>query len=205
MKSGKTLYIAGGAVVKAKVLCQNVNNVRVCGLGILYKRERGVEITNSTNIEIDDLVMINPKHYTVYGGQSKNITTRNIRSFSARGWADGIDLMSCSNVLVDGVFMRTSDDCIALYCHRWTFYGDARNIIVRNSTRWTDVAHPILIGTQGNPEPGKAETIENVNFINIDILNHDEPQIDYQGCMSINVSDENLARNIRFENSYRGF
>ena len=36
-------------------------------------------------------------------------------------------------------------------------------------------------------------------FQNIDILNQDEPQLNYQGCMAINVSDENLARNIRFE------
>jgi hypothetical protein len=199
MKSGKTLYIAGGAV-KARVLCKNVNNVRICGRGILYQGERGVEITNSTGIKIDDLIMINPQHYTVYGGQSSGITIKNIRSFSAKGWADGIDLMSCSDVLVDGVFLRTSDDCIALYCHRWTFYGDCRNITVRNSTLWADVAHPIMIGTHGNPEPGKAETIDNLTFNNIDILNHDEPQLNYQGCMTINVSDENLAENITFGN-----
>jgi hypothetical protein len=96
--------------------------------------------------------------------------------------------------------MRNSDDCIAIYTHRWDFYGNCTNVTVRNSTLWADVAHPILIGTHGNPEPGKEETIENISFNNIDILNHDEPQLDYQGCMSINVSDGNLARNIRFEN-----
>jgi hypothetical protein len=100
-------------------------------------------------------------------------------------------------MIVEDVFMRNSDDCIAIYAHRWGFYGDSRNIIVRNSILWADVAHPIMIGTHGNPE--KPETIEDILFSNIDILNHDEPQLNYQGCMSINVSDENLARNIRFE------
>jgi Glycosyl hydrolases family 28 len=147
---------------------------------------------------IDGLIFINPTHYTVYGGQSKNLTIKNIRAFSDKGWSDGIDLMSCSDVLVDGVFMRNSDDCIALYGHRWNFYGDATNITVQNSTLWADVAHPILIGTHGDPE--HPDTIGNIVFTNIDILNHDEPQIGYQGCMSINVSDENLARDIRFEN-----
>jgi hypothetical protein len=42
--------------------------------------------------------------------------------------------------------------------------------------------------------------IGNILFTNIDILDHDEPQVAYQGCFAINVSDENLARNIRFEN-----
>jgi Endopolygalacturonase len=197
--SGKTVYLAGGAVVNAKLLCDSVQNVRICGRGILYHGERGVEITNSKNITLEDLIVINPVHYTVFGGQSTDLTIRNIRSFSAKGWADGIDLMSCSNVLVDGAFLRTSDDCIALYCHRWKYYGDCRNVTVRNSVLWADVAHPIMIGTHGNPEPGKAEEISDLTFSNIDILNHDEPQINYQGCIAINVSDQNLARNIRFE------
>lgn len=197
--SNKNLYLEGGAVLKAKIVCDNVNNVQIGGRGILYQGQRGIEITNSSDILVNDVIIINPTHYTVYGGQSKNILIHNLRSFSCKGWSDGIDLMSCTDVMIDSVFMRNSDDCIALYCHRWDYYGDCRNILVQNSTLWADVAHPIMIGTHGNPEPGKSETIENLYFKNIDILNHDEPQIDYQGCMTINVSDENLAKNIMFE------
>ncbi len=195
--SGKTVYIKGGAVVRAKLLCDKVENVRIVGRGILDHPERGVEVTFSKNVEIDGIIVMNPTHYTVYGGQSEGLTIRNIKSFSSRGWGDGIDVMSCSDMVVDDVFMRNSDDCIAIYAHRWDFYGDSRNIIIKNSTLWADVAHPIMIGTHGNPE--KPEVIEDVSFYNIDILNHDEPQLNYQGCMSINVSDENLARNIQFE------
>jgi len=200
MQSNKSLYLEAGAVLIGKVVCNKVNNVKIYGRGILYHGQRGVEITNSTNVTVEDLIFINPTHYTIFGGQSTKLKIKGIRSFSAKGWADGVDLMSCSDVLIDKVFMRTSDDCIALYGHRWDYYGDCRNVIVQNSTLWADVAHPIMIGTHGNPEPGKSEVLENITFNNIDILNHDEPQINYQGCMAINVSDENLARNIRFEN-----
>jgi hypothetical protein len=200
LKSNKSLYLAPGAVLMGKIICNRVNNVKIFGRGILYHGQRGVEITNSSNISVEDLIFINPTHYTIFGGQSNNLKISRIRSFSAKGWADGVDLMSCSDVLVDRVFLRTSDDCIALYGHRWDYYGDCRNMTVQNSTLWADVAHPIMIGTHGNSEVGKSETLENLVFNNIDILNHDEPQINYQGCMAINVSDENLARNIRFEN-----
>jgi hypothetical protein len=199
MQSNKSLYLEAGAVLMGKVVCNKVHNVKIYGRGILYRGQRGVEITNSSDITVEDLIFIDPTHYTIFGGQSAGLKIKGIRSFSAKGWADGIDLMSCSDVLVDNVFMRTSDDCIALYCHRWDYYGDCRNVTVQNSTLWADVAHPIMIGTHGNPEPGKSEVLENIVFKNIDILNHDEPQINYQGCMAINVSDENLARNIRFE------
>ena len=198
--SGKTVYLAPGAVLKASIHCENVKDIRICGRGIIYKANDGVGVNFSDNIIIEDLVFLNPDHYTVSSGQSTNLTIKNIRSFSAKGWGDGIDLFSNNNVVIDGVFMRNSDDCIAIYGHRWKFYGDCKNIVVKNAALWADVAHPILIGTHGNPEPGKSETLENIRFENIDILNHDESQINYQGCMSINVSDENLARNIYFEN-----
>lgn len=200
MKSGESLYLAGGAVLKGKVVCDNVHEVRIFGRGILLNGYRGVEITHSSEISVEDLIFVNPTHYTIFGGQSDGLTLKNLRSFSARGWGDGIDLMSCRNVAIEGVFLRTSDDCIALYGHRWDYYGDCRNVTVRNATLWADVAHPIMMGTHGNSEPGKAELLENLTFENIDILNHDEPQLNYQGCITINVSDQNLARNIRFEN-----
>ena len=60
------------------------------------------------------------------------------------------------------------------------------------------MAHPIFIGIHGNSV--KLDTIENVSYENIDILDHKEAQLDYQGCLSINAGDNNLIRNIRFEN-----
>ena len=101
-------------------------------------------------------------------------------------------------VTIDDVFLRNSDDCIALYTHRWNFYGDCRNVRVLNSTLWADIAHPINIGTHGNTETGD-EVLEDMLFKNIDILEHDEDDRDYQGCMAINVGDHNLAQNITFE------
>ena len=45
----------------------------------------------------------------------------------------------------------------------------------------------------------RSEVLEDILFKNIDILEHDEDDRDYQGCMAINVGDHNLARNITFE------
>lgn len=205
--SGKTVYLAGGAVVKSKLLCNRAENVRIIGRGVLYQPQRGIEITFSNNIEIDGITVINPEHYTTFGGQSRNITIRNLKSFSSEGWADGIDMMSCSDVLIDGVFLRTSDDVVAVYGHRWDYYGNAQNVTVQNSSLWSDVAHAINIGGHGNADA--PETIENLTFHNIDILNHDEPQLLYQGAFAIGCADNNLVRNVlvddvRVENIQRG-
>lgn len=196
--SGKTVFIDGGAVVKAKFLVDSANDVKIIGHGIVFQPERGVEIRHSQNVTVDGPIFINPKHYTIYGGQTTGLTVRNIKSFSTQGWSDGIDLMSCSDVLIDNVFMRNSDDCIAIYGHRWQFFGSARNFQIKNSTLWADIAHTINIGLHGNAEAG-GDTIENITFSNIDILEHDEDDRNCQGCMSICPSDNNLVRNIIFE------
>lgn len=196
--SGKTVFIDGGAVLKGKLLVDSAQNVMIKGHGIVFQAERGVEIRHSQNVTVDGPVFINPKHYTIYGGQVTGLTVRNIKSFSNRGWSDGIDLMSCSDVSIDDIFMRNSDDCIAIYGHRWEAYGNARNIQIKNSTLWADIAHPINIGLHGNAEAG-GDTIEHIAFRNIDILEHDEDDRNCQGCMAICPSDNNLVRNLTFE------
>ncbi|MBN1855062.1 MAG: hypothetical protein JW829_20175 [Pirellulales bacterium] len=205
--SNRTVYLAGGAVVKSTLVCERVENVRIIGRGVLYQPKRGVEIKFSQNVLIDGITVVNPQHYTVFGGQSRDIAIRNLKSFSSRGWADGIDMMSCSDVLIDGVFLRTSDDAIAIYGHRWDYYGDVKNVKVRNSSLWADVAHAINIGGHGNSET--PEVIEDLVFSNIDVLNHDEPQIDYQGSIAIGCADNNIVRDVlvddvRIENIERG-
>jgi hypothetical protein len=197
--SGKKVYIDGSAILRGKILCDHAENISISGRGIIDQPARGVEITHSKNIRVEGLIFINPQHYTIYGGESSGLEIQNIKSFSARGWSDGIDLMSCSDVHISHVFMRNSDDCIAIYGHRWKYYGDARNYSITNSTLWADVAHPINIGLHGDTRQ-QGELIENIQFKDIDILEQDEDDPDYEGCMAITTGDLNLVRNIRFEN-----
>ncbi|MEV6507688.1 glycosyl hydrolase family 28 protein [Streptomyces sp. NPDC051642] len=197
--SGKTVYLAGGAVLNARVDFENVEDVKLLGRGVIYHGSDGgaVSVNYSKNIEIAGVTMLNPGGYALTAGEAENLTITGIRSFSSRTWGDGIDLFCCQDVVIDGVFMRNSDDCIAVYNHRWDYYGDSRNIVVKNSTLWADVAHPINVGTHGNTD--NPEIIENLTFRNLDILDHREPQLDYQGCIALNPGDSNLVRNVRIE------
>lgn len=195
-----TVYLAPGAVLKAKLLVDKVENVRIIGRGILDHPVRGIEITDSKNVLIDGITVVNPEHYTVFGGGSADVTIRNLKSFSCKSWSDGIDMMCCRRVLVDNVFLRTGDDCIALYNHRWNWWGGASDITVQNSVLWADVAHPINVGGHGDPDSPSGEVIENLIFRNIDILEHDEDDPMYQGCMTVDCGDKNWVRNVLFEN-----
>ena len=149
--SNTTVYLAPGAVVKAKLLVDKAENVRIIGRGILDHPLRGIEVTYSKNVLVDGITIVNPDHYTVFGGETTGLTIKNLKSFSCKGWSDGIDLMCCNEVLIDNVFMRNSDDCIAVYAHRWNYYGGSKNITLQNSILWADIAHPVNIGGHGNP------------------------------------------------------
>ena len=196
--SHTTVFLENGAVLKGKLCCDSVENVSILGHGMLLEPQQGVSISFSKNVTIDGLTVVDSRHYTVLGGQSTGITIRNLKSFSYQGWSDGLDFMSSRDIEVDDVFMRNSDDCLAFYCHRWNFYGDCRNVRVQNSVLWADIAHPIHIGIHGNTETGD-EVLEDMLFRNIDILEQDEDDRDYQGCIAVNVGDNNLARRITFE------
>ena len=197
--SDSRVYLAPGSVVKGTIICDSVKNVTIGGRGLLVTPQRGIQATYSENIRVEDIIVVNPRHYTFLGGQSRNINIRNLRSFSYQGWSDGIDVMSSSDITVDNVFMRNSDDCIAIYGPRWEYRGDTRNITVRNSVLWADIAHPMNMGIHGYTGDGKGSVIENITFRNIDVLEHDEDDPEYQGCMAICCGDMNHIRNILYE------
>jgi hypothetical protein len=192
--SNTTVYVAGGAFVKGRIIFDSVCNSRLLGYGIVNPAEGGgIGIGKSKNIEVEGVITS-----SCYTGGSSDVKIKNVKAISAHRWGDGMNVVSSNNVLLDGVFNRNSDDCTTVYGTRGRYSGGCNNVTMQNATLWADVAHPILIGTHGST-PNK-DTLQNLSYINIDILDHNEAQIDYQGCMSINAGDNNLVRKVRFEN-----
>lgn len=204
--SGTTVYIAGGAIIIGALICDSVENVTIRGRGIIYLADfhrftafRGLRIAFSKHIAVEGIIVVDPPHYSIYLGQSQHVQIRNFKAFSTRGWSDGIDMMACSHIDIEDIFMRNSDDCIAVYGSRFDFYGDTSHITVRNAVLWADVAHAINMGIHGNHHQD-GDIIEHIKFENVDILEHHEPQENYWGAMSINAGDMNTVRNVLFDN-----
>lgn len=196
--SGKTVYLAGGAVLKAGVTFSRVSGCKLLGRGVLTAPSGGgCTVEYASDIAIGGVTMLDPNGYAVTAGQVDGLTISGLRSFSNKGNGDGIDLFCCTNAVIEGVFMRNSDDCVAIYNHRWNYYGDSGNIVLRDSALWADVAHPVNVGTHGNTD--SPETLDGLTISNVDILDHREPQLLYQGCIALNPGDSNLIRNVRIE------
>lgn len=195
VKSGQTVYLAGGAFVEGTISVWQANNVKVIGPGIVNPRKarEGIMIRYSKNVEING-----PITTQIPVGGCDSVSVNNAKVISWYGWGDGMNVFASNNISYNHVFCRTSDDCSTIYCTRKDYHGGCRNIRINDAVYWADVAHPIMIGLHGDID--KNEVIEDVVYNDIDILQQAENQIDYQGCIGINDGDNNLCRNILFQN-----
>lgn len=199
--SGTTVYIDGGARVYGSLIADGVEDVRFFGRGEVHPKGRGegIYIKRSKNIEADGIILTQ-----IPVGQSDSVYINNVKSISSYGWGDGMNVFASSNVHYNNCFCRNSDDCSTVYATRKGFKGGCRNILMENSTLWADVAHPIMIGLHGAATEigldAPSDTICNVTYRNLDILDQAEMQLDYQGCFGISCGDNNIVRDITFDN-----
>jgi hypothetical protein len=196
ISSGETVYLAPGAVVWGSFLFLHADNARLIGHGVIYGSTlNAVNVSFSNNIVVDGPTVLSPLHASVGVGSSRNILVRNLRVISSGQWGDGIDTWCSHNIIYERLFMRTADDSLAFYLAPSGYSGDSQNLTVRDSAVWADVAHPLNVGGFGGNQ-----TMSDVTFNNIDILDQHEPQIYYQGCMAMSTSNGNIVKNVLFSN-----
>ncbi len=204
LKSNDIVYIESGAVVKGSLFLDSIQNVRIYGYGILdgacvYEKgqERMIEINRCENITVEGILINDSKHWTAPCNKSKNITYRNIKVVSGNDWDDGIDIVSSQHVLVDGCFIRTKDDCIAVKAGV-NYYTDffnqlpTKDVQVINSVLWNaEWGNGLEIGFET-----RADTIQDIIFRNNDLIHVEGPE----GTFTIHNGDRAVVRNVLYDN-----
>jgi len=204
------------ATVRAGLRLRGAENVHIVGRGVIDctpwqvpdgRRRAGdgllaiqaIRLENSRHVRIEGPILLSSPGYLVSAGGAEDLALRDIKGFNHHIWGDGFDFMACRRVAVEDVFLRTSDDCIAIYASRWSHRGDSRDFRVERATLWADKAHPIHLGTHGSQDPARRDTISGLVFRDIDILEHSELYPPYHGAMSVNAGDEVIVRDVLFE------
>ncbi len=216
VKEGQTLYLAGGCVLQAAVIVKG-NNTKVIGRGIidllftnakdcsaysLPDRQiypQGIKIDHADNVYISGVIIRNPCSYCVSGAQCSNVTIDNIKTFACHSWSDGIDMMASHHITIKNSFVRSCDDSIAIYARRWDNIGDSYDWDITNCVLWSDIAHSINIATHGSQDENNRETIHDIRFKDIDILEVNCRSSAYWGAMAFTCGDENICRDFTFE------
>lgn len=201
-QSNDTFRLDPTKYYKGQIIIKDCRDVVVEGNGATLRpgmRGFGVQIVNGRNIVVRDLVTSQ-----VPTGASDSVLIENVKCYSYGPWGDGLNIFASSHVTLRGCYCETSDDCMTVYATRKGYMGSARHILVEDCVFNPKVAHPIFIGLHGAASEGndrtRIDTIEDLVFRNIRILNQRERQLDYQGCMAIVAGDNNVIRNVLFEN-----
>lgn len=170
LKSGQTLYLAGGAVVKGSVSARGTN-IAIRGRGMLcgndwaWTKGPGHMLSiEGTNVTVEGIVLRGSWSWTLVPRGSREVTIRNVKICNGRVQNDdGINPCNSSKVLIEDCFIRTDDDCIALKGIS-AAAGNVEDIAVRNCILWCDRARVTLLGHES-----RAPFMRRILYENIDV------------------------------------
>ncbi|MBN1418808.1 MAG: endo-polygalacturonase, partial [Planctomycetes bacterium] len=173
IRSGQTLYLAGGAVVKAEVLARG-ERIRIRGRGILdgskWQWRKGpvgnlIAIRDASDVEVSGITLRGSSHWTIVPSKSRRVTIRNVKLCNSRVQNDdGINPCNSQDVLITDCFIRSDDDCVALKGLDATG-GNVERITVEGSILWCDRARIFLLGHES-----RAPFMRNITLRNLDII-----------------------------------
>jgi hypothetical protein len=201
--SGKTVYIAGGAVIYHKMGARGYggpmfqlygSNITLRGRGIIDGsripgRGRSLIETRGSNITVEGVVLRDCGGWNFPVKASDHVTIKNLKIFGWRGNSDGIDICNSRNVDVSDCFFRTWDDLVVIKTPDKSA-GPSRDISVKHCVLWNELAHALSLGAE------LRAPVENVTFSDCDVI-HDKGR---EWDLRVYNCDSGAVRNIVFDN-----
>lgn len=199
--SGKTLYLAGGAVLRGMVRAENAENITIRGRGIVdgsrfdtWSREPNKEpfkMYGCRNVRMEGIIFSDSNAWSVNSLECENVEYDNVKTITARPNGDGISFQSSRNCVIRNCFSRTWDDSLVIK----NLEGNTDNLLFENCFVWTDFAQSLEIGYETNKDAREGSVISNVTFRNITVFHSFHKPV-----LSIHNSDDALVTDIRYEN-----
>ena len=201
--SGKTVYVAGGAVVYGQanpavhggaVISLLGDNIVLRGRGVIDGslcplHTRNLLAITGTNVVLEGVVLRDSSTWTVPIRHSANVTVDDIKLFGYRGNSDGVDICNSRDVTVERSYLRTMDDLIVVKTPDRNG-GESRDIEAKHCVLWNELAHALSIGAE------LRANVENVHFSDCDVI-HDKGR---EWLLRVYHCDAADVHNITFDN-----
>lgn len=215
LRDGETLYLAPGAWVMGTVRSVGTKNVRICGRGVLDGTEIGgsdtalgeqpgvvpfrnlVYLQDTEGARIEGVTLFNCHHPhwsplfgTVFVTASTGTRISGVRILnpSLNDCDDGFDIVSSSHVLIEDVFVRTRDDCVAV---KNMGDLDTHDITVRRAILWDmlDGGNGLEIGFEIRGHP-----VHDIHFQDIDLIH-----VERGAAISIHNGDTGAVEDVTYD------
>ena len=220
-KSGQTVYLAGGAILRARIAPRReagrgeelAGQQGLCAADRGHRRQgreglrpRGPGLGDAALACTDrDVVRQFPRHprrgdchsrCPRMGRGDAQLEERRRAQREAnlrRENSDGVDICNSQDVLVEDCFLRNNDDEVCVKTTSPPPAMESKNIVVRRIVVWNDRARGLGITSETRAN------ISNVLFQDCDII-HDFSQGGDCAALAVLVSDSGTMSDIRFEN-----
>jgi hypothetical protein len=215
IRSGQTVYVAGGAYLKVKVKAgdapvysekwkvgflngavfdfEGAENARLCGRGVVdvgdvpHPGYSTVSMKGSGHIRVEGVTLCNAANWNFVMGTSTNLRVRDVRIISARLNSDGINTVNSRDVRIRDCFVRNSDDSIVVKTTQPD--APARDVAVEDCVVWNDWGYALGV-TYETRSP-----VSGILFRNNDIV------YAANWCLGLHLSDSATVSDVRFENT----
>jgi hypothetical protein len=209
----KTVYVAGGAVVRAVIEPDEKfsisaysglrnyaptfelrgENITFRGRGVIdaggcTTHARNMVFVHGSNITLDGVILRDSSTWTIPIRKSDRVTVRNVKLLGYRANSDGIDICNSRDVTVENCFIRTLDDLIVVKSDKGQ--GEVKHIVARGCVLWNQVAHALSVGAEIR------ENVDDVLFTDCDVI-HDQGR---EWSLRVYHCDAARVSNVRFEN-----
>lgn len=122
VKSGQTVYIEGGAVVRGCIQAYDAQKISIRGRGILdgscytkgIDHQCSIHLGRCANFEIRDIAMIHPSNWMIVPVDCTGGLISNIQQIGEVLSSDGIDIVGSRNILIEDCQMQNHDDCVVI-------------------------------------------------------------------------------------------
>ncbi len=200
LSSNTTVIFDEGAVVRARFVANNAENITLMGKGIIdgsaFTRNAStgevkvpLDFNYCKNLKFSDFSVLDPAGWCVNWYFCTDSEIDGIKIITSRSNGDGISLQSCKRIKVKNCFLRTWDDSLVVKNYpKWsdrTVEGSTEDVRFENCTVWTDLAQSMEIGYE---TVGK--TLKRVYFTNITVLhNFHKPVISIHNGNNADISE----------------
>jgi hypothetical protein len=207
LTNNQSLYLAGGAVVKAGIVAEG-ENIRIFGRGILdgsdWEWRKGptpfVVSICGTNVEVSGITIRGASHWTLVPRNSRNVTVRDVKICGSRVQNDdGINPCNSQDVLITDCFIRSDDDCVAMKgLELNTPNNHVERITVENCVLWCDRARIFLLGHES-----RAAFMRDITLRNLDIIHFSMPVFLFEPGEEMRLQEVSIE-NIRIHGEGQG-
>ncbi|MFQ3586452.1 MAG: glycosyl hydrolase family 28 protein [Fimbriimonadaceae bacterium] len=204
LRSGQTLYIESGALVRGQIRAWEATGVRIGGRGVFERAEttqntdRTIALLGCDNVRVDGITVVRSRNWTIVPAGCRSVRIHDVNVLSGNGGDDGIDVVGSVDVEIDGVFIRTKDDCIAVKAldNLHPRGGErVRDVLVRDSTFWNaEWGNALEIGYET-----RASEIRGITFRNCDVIRCEHEGWSSGGTFTIHNGDRAEVGDVLYE------